>query len=220
MNRFLSFLAGTLAAGWLALAPTPARAAVDEADLLPIDEAFALQARATDRGRIEFTWTIADGYYLYRHRTKVSTIDSSFKTNPLQMPDGAKHTDEFFGEVETYRGALTAVQTGAAATGVEAVTFRVGYQGCADVGRGHLRPVPVQVIAVGDRPRELDSAAFRRARLQREGLVDRQQVGLVDGRAHGGRRQREPAGGDRAGEKGEETVHASGIRVCAWIHCR
>ena len=134
MNRFLSFLAGTLAAGWLALAPTPARAAVDEADLLPIDEAFALQARATDRGRIEFTWTIADGYYLYRHRTKVSTIDSSFKTNPLQMPDGAKHTDEFFGEVETYRGALTAVQTGAAATGVEAVTFRVGYQGCADVG--------------------------------------------------------------------------------------
>src|SRR5688572_2514696 len=59
MIRPLSFLAGLLAAGWLALAPAPAVAAVDESDLLPIDEAFALQARATGRGRIEFTWTIA-----------------------------------------------------------------------------------------------------------------------------------------------------------------
>ena len=155
MNRFLSFLAGTLAAGWLALAPTPARAAVDEADLLPIDEAFVLQSRATERGRIEFSWTIADGYYLYRHRTKVSAADGGFKTNPLELPDGTRHTDEFFGEVETYRGTLTAVQTGAAASGIDAVTFRVGYQGCADVGvcyPPHTRTITVMLPAEGDAP--------------------------------------------------------------------
>lgn len=134
MTSLISRIAGLLAAGWLALVPLAAAAAVDEADLLPIDEAFALQATATARGRIEFTWKIADGYYLYRHRTKVSPVDGSFKFNPLEMPDGERHTDEFFGEVETYRGSLTAVLTGAAASGVDSVTFRVGYQGCADVG--------------------------------------------------------------------------------------
>ncbi len=141
-----------LLALWLALPFAPARAAVDESDLLPIDEAFALQARATERGRIEFTWTIADGYYLYRHRTKVAAVDSSFKTNPLQMPPGEAYTDEFFGDVETYRGTLTAVQTGAAASGVASVTFRVGYQGCADVGvcyPPHTKTITVALPAEG-----------------------------------------------------------------------
>ena len=162
MNRLLSLFAGAIAAGWLALAPAPVRAAVDEADLLPIDEAFALQARATERGRIEFTWTIADGYYLYRHRTKVSAADGGFKTNPLELPDGTRHTDEFFGEVETYRGTLTAVQTGAAASGIDAVTFRVGYQGCADVGvcyPPHTRTITVMLPAEGDATPPSDASA-------------------------------------------------------------
>ena len=57
-------------------------------------------------------WAIADGYYLYRHRMG-ARVESGFKTNPLQLPAGRKHTDEFFGEVETYRGRVTGVLTGA-----------------------------------------------------------------------------------------------------------
>jgi len=120
------------------LIPTAARA-VDESELLPIDEAFVLTAKASERGLIEFSWTIADGYYLYRHRTNVSVSNdggdsAGFKANPLQLPDGDRHTDEFFGEVETYRGSLTAILSGAAADGVTEVSFKVGYQGCADLG--------------------------------------------------------------------------------------
>ncbi len=136
------------------LSPTLA-AAVDEADLLPIDEAFALSATATDRGRIELRWKIADGYYLYRHRTKVAAADSSFKTNELQLPEGKRYTDEFFGEVETYRGELLAIQTGAAADGVARVGLKVSYQGCADLGvcyPPHTQTVEVALPGGGASP--------------------------------------------------------------------
>jgi thiol:disulfide interchange protein len=122
-----------LLAALAALLLSPAVKAVDESDLLPIDEAFALTATATERGRVEFTWKIADGYYLYKHRMGVQAVDG-FKTNPLELPAGIAYTDEFFGDVETYRGSVTAVQTGAAADGITTLQFRVKYQGCADVG--------------------------------------------------------------------------------------
>jgi thiol:disulfide interchange protein DsbD len=108
--------------------------AVSEKDLLPVDQAYKLEAHAVSRNRVEFTWTIAPGYYLYRHRFGVQPVDSAFKFNPLELPPGHKHTDEFFGEVETYRDSVTAVLTGATASDVDAVTFRVKFQGCADIG--------------------------------------------------------------------------------------
>ena len=108
--------------------------AIDQDDLLPVDEAFALSAGATSRNSVEVRFTIAEGYYLYRHRTAVEVLDGGFKTNPLQLPDGKKHTDEFFGEVETYRDSLVATLTGAAADGTTALHLRVKYQGCADLG--------------------------------------------------------------------------------------
>src|SRR5690348_1959876 len=81
------------------LAAWPA-AAVDQNDLLPVDEAFVLSASAPSRDRIEVRWKIADGYYLYRHRTSVKA-SGGFSGGELQLPDGARHTDEFFGPVET-----------------------------------------------------------------------------------------------------------------------
>ena len=117
---------------WLALSPL-ARAA-DLSDLLPVDEAYVLTAKAVDRNRVEFHFKIAKGYYLYRHRFGVQPVDSAFKFNPLQIPAGEKHVDQFFGPVETYRDEVTLVLTGATASGVDAVNFKVKYQGCADIG--------------------------------------------------------------------------------------
>ena len=133
MKHASTIVAALLLAGMALIAPQPSQAASEE-DLLPVDQAYVLTAKAVSRERVEFTWKIAPGYYLYRHRFGVSAADSSFKTNPLQIPDGKKHTDEFFGKVETYRSGVTLVQTGAAATGVDSVSFKVKYQGCADIG--------------------------------------------------------------------------------------
>ncbi|UKE50547.1 protein-disulfide reductase DsbD [Xanthomonas translucens] len=117
----------------LALAAFPALA-VDEKDLLPVDQAFVLTAQAPERGRIELHWKIAEGYYLYRHRIAVRVLDG-FKPNPtLQLPAGHKKTDPYFGEVETYRDALNAVQSGVADPATTSVQVEVRYQGCADAG--------------------------------------------------------------------------------------
>lgn len=111
--------------------PLAAPAAVDEADLLPVEQAFALSTSAPDRQHIRIRFDIADGYYLYRHRTAVRAEGFS---GELQLPEGRRHVDEFFGEVETYRGELAAVLEGHASPGASAVTLQVDYQGCADAG--------------------------------------------------------------------------------------
>ena len=134
MNPTASRWRRRLASTVLLAAALPALAAADQDELLPVDEAFALGARAVARDRIEIDWKIAEGYYLYRHRIAVQETGGGFKSNPLQLPAGKKHTDEFFGEVETYRSHLTAVLTGAAADGKTALTLQVKYQGCADIG--------------------------------------------------------------------------------------
>lgn len=107
--------------------------AADEKDLLPVDEAFVLEASATSRERIDLHWQIADGYYLYRHRTRV-IAGNGFAAGDLQLPAGKAHTDEFFGPVETYRKQLSAHLPGQASEGSQRVSLEVHYQGCADIG--------------------------------------------------------------------------------------
>ena len=126
MSRFRRWLAGFA----LALA-LPATAA--DVELPPVDSVFVLSAQATARDRIEVEWKIADGYYLYRHRTSVKA-DAAFAGAKLALPTGDKHRDEFFGDVETYRQSLTGVLAGMPADGAQAVTLTVKYQGCADAG--------------------------------------------------------------------------------------
>ncbi|QOW20721.1 protein-disulfide reductase DsbD [Lysobacter ciconiae] len=106
-------------------------AGVNADDLLPVDEAFAVDARASDQGAVAIHWKIADGYYLYRHRTSV-TSDAGFAAGELQLPPGEPHEDEFFGKVETYRKRLTAQLPGEARGA--STTLTVKYQGCADAG--------------------------------------------------------------------------------------
>ncbi|WP_158549395.1 protein-disulfide reductase DsbD [Lysobacter silvisoli] len=114
----------------LSLFAAPAMA-IDESDLLPVDQAFALSAEAPAADRIALRWKIADGYYLYKHRISVKT-DPAFAAQALQLPKGESHTDEFFGQVETYRKTLSATLPGR--TGPAQVTVQVKYQGCADAG--------------------------------------------------------------------------------------
>ncbi len=107
--------------------------AAADIDLPPVDQVFVLSAKATARDRIEVSWKIADGFYLYRHRTSAKA-DAAFTNAKLNLPDGDKHHDEFFGDVETYRQSLTGVLTGTATDGASSTTLTIKYQGCADAG--------------------------------------------------------------------------------------
>ncbi len=132
VSRFVH--AWIAAFGLCALLATPSARAVDESDLLPVDQAFALSSKVVDRGRIEFTWTIAKGYYLYRERMGAAPADNAFKADPLQLPEGIHKHDQFFGNVQIYHDHATATLTGTAASGAGAADFNLKYQGCADAG--------------------------------------------------------------------------------------
>ncbi|MGX5729019.1 protein-disulfide reductase DsbD family protein [Pseudoxanthomonas beigongshangi] len=129
----MTWLSRLLALGLLSFA-CAAQAQIRPQDLPPVDEVFVPSVTAPSRDRIEVHWKIADGYYLYRHRTGVEVSAGGFTAKPLQLPKGKAYRDEFFGDVETYRGSLTAVLAGQAGADADSVTLKIKYQGCADAG--------------------------------------------------------------------------------------
>lgn len=134
--------------GLLLLLASGLAAAIDDSQLLPIDQAFRLEARALDAESVELRWQIAEGYYLYRHRTGAEAEGEGLSAGELVMPAGTPYTDEFFGEVETYRGALVARLDGVRAGPDGRLPLKVRYQGCADIGicyPPHTQRVEVQL---------------------------------------------------------------------------
>ena len=146
MTRTIKAALAVLLAGlglWL-----PTARAVDESDLLPVDEAYVLKASAPAPDRLAFTWTIAKGYYLYRHRFSAQLLDTGASAGALQIPAGDKHHDQFFGDVETYRGSVTATLPALVAAGLSSVKVKVKYQGCADIGVCYPPQTRVLTIAL------------------------------------------------------------------------
>lgn len=110
-----------------------ARAA--EPELLEPEKAFRFAARLKDARAIEVSYQIAPGYYMYRDKFRFTLAPAGVKPGAPQLPAGKKHRDEFFGEVETYRGSLSILlpfELGD--TGVPAIQLAAVSQGCADIG--------------------------------------------------------------------------------------
>ena len=123
-------LSAALAA--LALLACTAHALAGDEFLDP-DVAFKYSARAVDRNNLEIKFRIAKGYYLYRERFDFKLEPETAKLGKPQFPRGAKHKDEFFGEVETYRGDMV-ILLPVAAGSTPSVKLKTTYQGCADAG--------------------------------------------------------------------------------------
>ncbi len=117
----------------LPFAAWPVAAAIDESELLPVDQAYVLSAEATAADTVRIRWKIADGYYMYRHRTSVQTVTPGARSGALALPKGDPHEDEFFGKTETYRDELLAIVPDITGAGTS-VSLKIKYQGCADVG--------------------------------------------------------------------------------------
>ena len=102
-----------------------------EEPLLDPSDAFQTQV-ALNEDALNVEINIAPGYFVYRSKISVSSDSAEFGT--LELPDGVKKDDQFFGEVETYRGILnySAPLINSEATGP--LKINVVSQGCADVG--------------------------------------------------------------------------------------
>lgn len=117
---------------WLLLSSVSALAAgVD--DLLEPEKAFRMTVRALDAQSVEVRFAIAEGYYMYRERFRFAVAPGSRAVlGTPQFPPGIRKKDEFFGEVETYRGQLGIRIPVESAEG--AIELLVTSQGCADAG--------------------------------------------------------------------------------------
>jgi len=108
--------------------------AADAADnLLPVEQAFKVQAKAVDRGAVQFDFKIADDYYLYRERVKVKSNDANVTLGALDMPAGEKKHDEFLGDVEVFHHGFSATQHFTAPADGSKISIELRYQGCHQV---------------------------------------------------------------------------------------
>jgi len=114
--------------------------------LLPVDQAFQFEGVSREPKALVLRWSMAPGYYLYRHQLKVSADSpATLKLPALELPQGEAKDDPEFGPVQTYHGTLTAKLPIAAGQALPK-TLRVRYQGCADIGVCY--PPQTKLVAV------------------------------------------------------------------------
>jgi thiol:disulfide interchange protein DsbD len=117
----------------LMLLASPAGAA-NPNDLLEPDQAFRFSARVVAPDAIEVLYQVAPGYYLYRDKIKFAAQPATVELGAPELPPGKLKKDEFFGEVQTYRGEVRVKVPVRNAAGVDAITLVATSQGCADSG--------------------------------------------------------------------------------------
>ena len=100
--------------------------------LLPPEQAFRFSARALDPDTIEARFDVVDGYYLYRDKLRFTL--EPVAGLPTELPRGTPKHDEFFGNVETYRGIVLVRLSLAKAAPGQKITIHADSQGCADAG--------------------------------------------------------------------------------------
>ncbi len=134
----------------LAFASAGPRAQIDPADLLPLSEAFRLEVSRVEAERVRISWTIAEGYYLYRERIRLEATPAGVRPG-FVLPPGIPTKDLFFGETEIYRHHVVfeiALEESAARN--DRVHLKVVSQGCADIGICFPPEAREVALAVGE----------------------------------------------------------------------
>lgn len=104
-------------------------------ELLEPEVAFGASAIAIDAQTLQIDFAIADGYYLYRDKFRFTSTTEGITLGDPLIPSGKVKSDEFFGEVETHRNAVSVrVPFFAQADTARSLSIQVISQGCADIG--------------------------------------------------------------------------------------
>ena len=134
MGFSLRMVALLLVLGTAAGGSSQALAAAEE--YLAPQQAFSYSLQS-DGQELVVRWTVAPGYYLYRKRLGVETTASWARLGEAIYPTGEKHSDEYFGEQEVYRGSFEVrmpLQRTAEGLAANRLPLILRSQGCADAG--------------------------------------------------------------------------------------
>ena len=113
----------------------PDEGSLNRYGILDPDQAFRLTAKPIGADTVQFTWVVAEGYYLYRDKFSFASLtdDVRIDETAIRIPRGKVKQDESFGDVEVNTG-LVAVEVALVPgrAGTSDALFRVGYQGCKE----------------------------------------------------------------------------------------
>jgi thiol:disulfide interchange protein DsbD len=101
-------------------------------ELLPVEQAFAMNARFDKPNELTVAWQIAPNYYLYRDKLTFAA-DGRISLGAPALPAGVPHTDDNFGDVEVFYGYVE-IKIPFARAGPDAidVALTAGFQGCKE----------------------------------------------------------------------------------------
>ncbi|MEL0103725.1 MAG: protein-disulfide reductase DsbD [Gammaproteobacteria bacterium] len=102
-------------------------------EFLSPDEAFVVSYELINEKQVNINWNIHPGYYLYMGMFEFESLDQQNKIKKVEMPDGKKKTDEFFGEVDIYYNS-TEAEVYLENSIYDYIELKIKYQGCADAG--------------------------------------------------------------------------------------
>ena len=105
---------------------------VNQAEFLSPDEAFKIDYEIVDQNHAKINWIIHPGYYLYMGMFEFESLDTN-KISKVEMPEGKKKQDEFFGDVDVYYFSAEA-DVYFVDDIKDSIELKVKYQGCADAG--------------------------------------------------------------------------------------
>ncbi|SFV79470.1 Cytochrome c-type biogenesis protein DsbD, protein-disulfide reductase [hydrothermal vent metagenome] len=145
-----------------------------ENDLLPVDQAFDFKARVVN-DEILLNWDIAQGYYLYKEKIKISA-DFSKQLGTAKFPKAKIKNDEFFGKIGVYRNNVV-VAIPVLKGDAKSILLTVTYQGCADIGVCYppiTKSVALDISSIHE-PSLIDSALdiFSKAKVGAQSIVDK-----------------------------------------------
>jgi len=104
-----------------------------DSDFLAPEQAFSLQVEPQASNLLVASWTIAEGYYLYRHRLQFST-NQAHSLQPVQLPEGEDKEDPEYGQVKVFHHFLEVPLFLTQSAARQEVELTVAYQGCASAG--------------------------------------------------------------------------------------
>ena len=114
-----------------------------EPEFLDVEQAFVFDFNQKNK-TLSLTFSIADGYYLYKKQFKYVAKDAEIGT--ASYPKGVMIEDEFFGESEVFYNSvvITLPIENASSDGI----VKVRYQGCADAGLCY--PPTIKVVYLNE----------------------------------------------------------------------
>jgi thiol:disulfide interchange protein len=106
----------------------------NEGDFLPPDVAFRVGSRI-EGSQVRVSWSIADGYYLYRDKMKILAESPDLVIEAPAFPRGTMKDDPNLGPQEIFTRQVEATAGFVRSDfGAHPMQIKVTYQGCAEAG--------------------------------------------------------------------------------------